>query len=180
MVSIPSASFFSFATTFSLPGITTYSVSKSFSTSTPSVLLGRSFTWPSDASTVKPLPRYFWMVFALAGDSTITKPLVNVSSVDYYAFCETSTNAVAATSGRPRLSALSCQLSACEGTKPAYVLLRWPLQKVADNQWPARAPDHERAGDGTQVHWPSPSQSAGSAQIRNHPFDRILRQCSLR
>src|SRR5580692_7493664 len=110
MVSIPSASFFSFATTFSLPGITTYSVSKSFSTSTPSVLLGRSFTWPSDASTVKPLPRYFWMVFALAGDSTITKPLVNVSSVDYYAFCETSTNAVAATSGRPRLSALSSQL----------------------------------------------------------------------
>src|SRR5579863_6105386 len=98
MVSIPSANFFSLATTFSLPGITTYSVAKSFSTSTPRVLLGRSFTWPSDASTVKPLPRYFWMVFALAGDSTITKPLVNVSSVDYYAFCETSTNQKKSTS----------------------------------------------------------------------------------
>src|SRR5580700_7388455 len=98
MVSIPSASFFSLATTFSLPGITTYSVSKSFSTSTPSVLLGRSLTWPSDASTVKPLPRYFWMVFALAGDSTITKPLVNVSSVGYCVFGETSTNRKKSTS----------------------------------------------------------------------------------
>src|ERR1700694_3132148 len=92
MVSMPCASFFSLATTFSLPGITTYSVSKSFSTSTPRVLLGRSFTWPSEASTVKPLPRYFWMVFAFAGDSTMTKPLVNVSSIDNYAFCEASTN----------------------------------------------------------------------------------------
>src|SRR5580692_540359 len=72
--------------------MTTYSVSKSFSTSTPRVLLGRSFTCPSEASTVKPLPKYFWMVFALAGDSTITKPLLNVSSVDSYAFCEASTN----------------------------------------------------------------------------------------
>src|SRR5437016_14194952 len=44
--------------------------------------LGRSFTWPSDASTVYPVPRYFWIVFALAGDSTITKPLANVSSMD--------------------------------------------------------------------------------------------------
>src|SRR5579864_7509847 len=81
MRSMPSASFFSLATTFSLPGITTYSVSKSLSTSTPSVLLGRSFTWPSEASTVKPFPRYFWMVFAFAGDSTMTKPLANVSSM---------------------------------------------------------------------------------------------------
>jgi hypothetical protein len=30
---------------------------------------------------VNPLPRYFWMVFALAGDSTITRPLDNGSSV---------------------------------------------------------------------------------------------------
>src|SRR5581483_8627699 len=42
--------------------------------STPRLLLGRSLTCPSAASTVKPGPRYFWMVFALAGDSTMTKP----------------------------------------------------------------------------------------------------------
>src|SRR6266852_3921859 len=62
--------------------MTTYSVSKSFSTSTPRLLLGRSFTWPKDASTVNPLPRYFWIVFALAGDSTMTRPLDNGSSND--------------------------------------------------------------------------------------------------
>src|SRR5580692_3254605 len=62
--------------------MTMYSVSNSFSISTPSVLLGRSFTWPSEASTVNPFPRYFWIVFALAGDSTMTKPLDNVPSVD--------------------------------------------------------------------------------------------------
>src|SRR5215831_13811051 len=49
--------------------------------STPSVLLGRSLTCPSEASTEKPFPRYFWIVFALAGDSTMTKPFDNGSSV---------------------------------------------------------------------------------------------------
>jgi len=29
------------------------------------------------------LPRYFWMVFALAGDSTMTKPLDNVPSMGF-------------------------------------------------------------------------------------------------
>src|SRR5271169_1996934 len=82
MWSADSASFFSLARTFSFPGMTTYSVSNSFSTSTPRLLLGRSFTWPKEASTVNPLPRYFWIVFALAGDSTMTRPLDNVSSDD--------------------------------------------------------------------------------------------------
>src|SRR6267154_67151 len=81
MWSAESASFFSLAKTFSFPGMTTYSVSKSFSMSTPRLLLGRSFTWPKEASTVNPLPRYFWIVFALAGDSTMTRPLDNGSSV---------------------------------------------------------------------------------------------------
>ena len=44
-------------------------------TSTPSLLLGRSRMCPMDALTSKPGPRYFPMVFALAGDSTITKLL---------------------------------------------------------------------------------------------------------
>src|SRR3984893_8890192 len=98
MLSAERASFLSLARTFSLPGMTMYSVSKSLSTSTPSVLLGRSLTWPSEASTVKPFPRYFWMVFAFAGDSTMTKPLANLSSVNYYAFCEASTNQKKSTS----------------------------------------------------------------------------------
>src|ERR1700732_320189 len=67
---------------FAFPGMTTYSVSKSFSMSTPRLLLGRSFTWPKEASTVNPLPRYFWIVFALAGDSTMTRPFDNGSSND--------------------------------------------------------------------------------------------------
>src|SRR5581483_1197864 len=55
-----------------LPRMTTYSGVKPCSTSTPIFDLGRSMTWPTDAFTVKPAPRYFLMVFALAGDSTTT------------------------------------------------------------------------------------------------------------
>src|SRR5947207_387952 len=61
--------------TFSLPGITTYSASKSLSKSMPILLLGRSFTWPSEKSTSYSLPRYLLIVFAFAGDSTITRDL---------------------------------------------------------------------------------------------------------
>src|SRR3954447_12326625 len=43
--------------------------------STPMPLLGRSRTWPIDAFTTKPSPRYLLIVFALAGDSTITRVL---------------------------------------------------------------------------------------------------------
>src|SRR5207302_9312152 len=46
--------------------------------------LGRSRTWPMLASTLKLRPRYFLMVLALAGDSTITRlalPLVTGPSL---------------------------------------------------------------------------------------------------
>src|SRR2546425_11280157 len=43
--------------------------------STPILLFGRSITWPTDAFTTYPGPRYFLMVFALAGDSTTTSVL---------------------------------------------------------------------------------------------------------
>src|SRR5262249_33918601 len=56
-----------------LPRMTTYSGAKPCSTSTPIFDLGRSMTWPTEAFTVKPGPRYFLMVFALAGDSTTTR-----------------------------------------------------------------------------------------------------------
>src|SRR3569833_925661 len=38
--------------------------------------LGRSMMCPTDARTSKPLPKYFSIVFALAGDSTITNDLL--------------------------------------------------------------------------------------------------------
>ena len=44
---------------FFFSGMTTYSVLNASSTSTPRLLLGKSFTWPKEASTVNPLPRYF-------------------------------------------------------------------------------------------------------------------------
>src|ERR1035438_9498164 len=75
------ASFFSLATTFSLPGMITYSVAKLSSRSTPSDFLGKSLMCPSEASTSYPAPRYFWIVFALAGDSTMTKPFDNGTSI---------------------------------------------------------------------------------------------------
>ena len=46
------AAFFSSPSTFSLLLMTWYSGVKSCSTSTPILLLGRSFTWPTDAFTV--------------------------------------------------------------------------------------------------------------------------------
>ena len=49
-----------------------YSGVKSFSTSTPILLRGRSRRWPMEATTLKSPPRYFSIVFAFAGDSTIT------------------------------------------------------------------------------------------------------------
>src|SRR5579864_6348692 len=66
--------------------------------STPRVLLGKSLTCPSEASTEKPFPRYFWMVFALAGDSTMTKPFDNGSSYFLEYGFEASTNGRKATS----------------------------------------------------------------------------------
>src|SRR5262245_42995433 len=55
-----------------LPWMISYSGSKPLATSTPIFDLGRSLMWPTEAFTSKPLPRYFLMVLALAGDSTIT------------------------------------------------------------------------------------------------------------
>ena len=52
--------------------MTTYSGAKSCSMSMPIFFLGRSFTCPTEAFTTYPAPRYFLMVLALAGDSTIT------------------------------------------------------------------------------------------------------------
>src|SRR5580658_9022584 len=77
MVVAAFASFFSRSTTFSFPGMTISSGAKLPSLrSTPILFLGRSLMWPTEASTVKSLPRYLLIVLALAGDSTITSDLL--------------------------------------------------------------------------------------------------------
>src|SRR5580692_8664393 len=54
-------------------------MAKPFSGSTAPSLGTRSRTCPYEASTSKSLPRYFLMVFALAGDSTMTR----LSAISY-------------------------------------------------------------------------------------------------
>ena len=69
------ASFASFFRDFiksPFPLIFIYSGSKSCSTSTPSFDLGKSLICPIDATTFVFPPKNFFMVFAFAGDSTIT------------------------------------------------------------------------------------------------------------
>ncbi len=53
------AAAFSFLIRSSLPLMFSYTGAKSWSTSTPSLLLGRSRMWPMEAITSYPSPRYF-------------------------------------------------------------------------------------------------------------------------
>src|SRR3954466_14831851 len=55
--------------------VSSYVGLKLLSTSTAKPLLGRSATWPTEARTSYALPRNLEMVFALAGDSTMTRGL---------------------------------------------------------------------------------------------------------
>jgi hypothetical protein len=56
---------------------------------------------------VKPFPRYFWMVFAFAGDSTMTNPFTNFLSVLEFLFPKL------ARMGQPQqVTARRCQPSA--------------------------------------------------------------------
>src|SRR3954466_3438510 len=68
------ASFLSSLTTFPRLWSTSYSGTKVLR-STPMPLGGRSRTWPMEAFTTKPSPRYLLIVLALAGDSTMTRSL---------------------------------------------------------------------------------------------------------
>src|SRR5215217_3564477 len=71
ILSASSAFFLMSVRTFDLPLIVTYCGSKSCSRSTPSLLVGKSLMWPTDAMTVYPRPRYFEIVLAFVGDSTM-------------------------------------------------------------------------------------------------------------
>ena len=66
-----------------LPRSVIYFGAKFLSGSTPSVDFGRSRTWPLDATTLYLLPKNFPMVFAFAGDSTIT----SVSAINRSPLC---------------------------------------------------------------------------------------------
>src|SRR5688500_3890789 len=67
------AAFLISETVWVLPLMVTYSGVNVFpSISTPSFRVGRSRTWPTVAFTEYPAPRYFPIVFALVGDSTMT------------------------------------------------------------------------------------------------------------
>src|SRR5918994_7994583 len=72
MVDAPFAAFLRSARVLVLPLIVTYLGSNPWSTSTPSSRVGRSRRWPTVAFTSYPEPRYFPMVLALVGDSTMT------------------------------------------------------------------------------------------------------------
>src|SRR5687767_8166384 len=67
------AAFLSSERVLVFPFMVTYFGSKPLSTSTPSSRVGRSRRWPMVAFTSYPAPRYFPMVLALVGDSTITR-----------------------------------------------------------------------------------------------------------
>src|ERR1700678_2249887 len=95
------------------------------------MLLGRSFTCPSEASTVKPFPKYFWMVFAFAGDSTMTNPFTNFLSVLDFLFPKLARMGQPQQVTAKQLSALSRQLSAFSSAMPACVSLLRPRAKVA-------------------------------------------------
>src|SRR5258706_934298 len=80
------AVFFRSATIFLLlrffeSGMISYSGWKLFCTSTPRPFEGRSLICPIEAITTKSLPRYLLIVFALAGDSTMTRFLVITYSI---------------------------------------------------------------------------------------------------
>src|SRR5262245_23816149 len=53
--------------------------------STPRPFFGRSLMWPTEAMTLKSLPRYLLIVFAFDGDSTITSDLDITHSNVFYA-----------------------------------------------------------------------------------------------
>jgi hypothetical protein len=59
-----------------------YSGAKLLSTSTPSLLLGKSLRCPTDAMTTKSLPMNFLRVLTLVGDSTIRRDLFLAPRVD--------------------------------------------------------------------------------------------------
>src|SRR5262249_31076861 len=67
-----SAAFLRSSSTFFLAGEAREAGVKLFVSSTPSLLVGRSRTWPMEAFTMYFESRYFWMVLTLVGDSTMT------------------------------------------------------------------------------------------------------------
>ena len=78
-VSASLAYFFNSATNFFFSSGTSYLGAKPFLTSMAPSPDDKSRMWPILDFTMKPSPRYFSMVFAFAGDSTMTKFLIDMN-----------------------------------------------------------------------------------------------------
>src|SRR5882672_3012991 len=199
MATAPLAIFFSLATTFSFPGMTTYSVLKSPSMSTPSLLLGKSLMCPSEASTSKSFPRYLLMVFALAGDSTMTNDFGNVTLFARIQF-EANTNRPAATNG---FLAVGCWLLAFRPENLTFDNVRiltcllhrpclWPPIPVLQGVMPAsceswltpeitldvhqiaNSQNREQAADDSPPHLPIPSRFGRNVRVPESSDGRTL------
>src|SRR5271165_6790602 len=141
------------------------------------MLLGRSFTWPSEASTVKPFPRYFWMVFALAGDSTMTNPFTHFPSVLDFLFPKLARMGRRQQVTGWQQSAVSSQLSAFSSAMPAF-FSRPPFRlKAACNLAFPGTPDRVPEAGDTPIRSRNPRQFAGSVQNPHPLVDTFPPRC---
>jgi hypothetical protein len=119
---------------------------------------------------VKPLPRYFWIVFALPGDSTMTKPFDNGTSIFLEYGFEASTNRERGTSyGEKAVGHWLLALSSKPRQPPHF--LSFPLAPTASSlrapsansavciPLSSRIPNLSTVADDRRVQLLTPSQS---------------------
>src|ERR1700684_3720971 len=159
------------------PSMISYRGVKPCSTSTARSFFGRSLMWPSEALTMYCLPRYLLMVFALAGDSTITRAFgisnLNSVQVDHPEATILSRNSFPeAVSQDPASPARRARQSV---RKPSYLLEpeedRPSVWQYPPARWPALC-DLFRVGSPVlkmteqSLRMQSRSQGAGNARAR--------------
>ena len=156
---------------FFLPCRTWYSGAKSFSMSTPSLLFGRSMTWPTDAFTWKSLPRYFSSVRALAGDSTMTRffampySLAGTASNVNRQQRRSACRAVAARCPSAPARARICSTAA--GGQPLRVMIVSMCSGLVTHAGHDRASSRDRAP-------PAPPARRAAEQLRRDLLDDVL------
>src|SRR5712692_8601227 len=99
-----------------------YSGWKLFWTSTPRPFDGRSLICPIEAITMKSLPRYLLMVFALAGDSTMTRFFVIAYQV------QSRTDECSMTGGCFQTNCLRFSGGGHENSTNTASKAKWPLE----------------------------------------------------
>src|SRR5262252_6200427 len=109
------------ASTACLPWMGTYSGVKLSSTSTPSLLFGRSMMWPLDASTMKSLPRNLFSVLDLVGDSTTTRflPLALSPRLASISASSTGASGLGGAAARPKRPRRAGALASAPSAAPA-------------------------------------------------------------